>query len=68
MKWEIQYRKKGETTIKTEIVDIRFDKKADVKRWWRSCRGSIFINCIGSKTVGGYRNVKVWINCLPVIE
>ena len=27
MKWTIQYRKKGDVNILTEIVDLHFDKK-----------------------------------------
>lgn len=32
MKWKIQYRTKGDVNIKTEIVDVHFEKKGDVKK------------------------------------
>lgn len=52
MKWTIQYRTKGDNNIKTEIVDVHFDKKNDVKKWWLS------------KTAGyGYRQDNEWLNC-----
>lgn len=61
MKWKIQYRIKGCNDIKTEIVDVHFDKKNDVKDWWLS-KTSTFINCVDSTIVGGHRQDKEWIN------
>lgn len=65
MKWNIQYRIKGTSEIKTEIVDVHFNKKNEVKDWWLS-KTSIFVDCIGSKIVGGYRQDKEWINCKKI--
>jgi len=62
MKWEIQYRKKGDNRIITEIVDVHFEKKFDVKNWWIN-KSKTFVDCIGSKTIGGYRDDYVFINC-----
>jgi hypothetical protein len=65
MLWKIQYRTKGDNNFKTEIVDVHFDKKNDVKKWWLS-KTSTFVNCIGSKTVGGYRQDGEYVNCFKI--
>jgi hypothetical protein len=65
MKWKIQYRKKGDVNIKTEIVDIHFEKKNDVKNWWLS-KTSTFVDFLGSKTVGGSRQDNEWVNCSKI--
>jgi hypothetical protein len=65
VKWTIQYKKKGDNTIRTEVVDVHFDKKNDVKKWWLS-KTSTFIDNIGSKTIGGYRQDNEWVNCIKL--
>ena len=62
MKWEIQYRKKGDNGIKNEVVDVHFENKNDVKRWWIG-KSKVFVDSIGSKTIGTYRDDKEFINC-----
>lgn len=65
MKWSVQYRVKGDTQIRTEVVDVHFTRKHDVKTWWLN-KSLTFVNCIGSDTVGGYRQDKEYINCIKV--
>ena len=46
----------------TEVVDVHFEKKSDVKkRWWSKM--STFVDFLGSKTIGGHRQDYEWINC-----
>ena len=33
MKWKIQYRKKGDNAIKTEVVDLLLTNREQVKNW-----------------------------------
>ena len=65
MKWKVQYRREGDTNMLTEVVDVHFEHKNDVKRWWLS-KMSTFVDCIGSKTVGGYRQDYEWVNCIKI--
>ena len=64
MKWDIQYRIKGNNEIITETVDVSFTGKRKVQEWWKG-RNMTFVDCIGSKTVGGYREDKEFVNCKP---
>lgn len=66
MEWKIQYRTKGNVNIKTEIVDIHFDKKSDVKKWWLS-KSSSFVDFTGNKTIGGFCQDNEFVNCSKVI-
>jgi len=61
MRWTIQYRKKGENIIKTEVVETHFERKNDVKGWWLGLK-SKFVNCIDNKTIGGNRQDFEFIN------
>lgn len=63
-KWVIQYRIKGDSKIITEVADVHFTSKRDVQKWWIN-KSKKFIDCIGSKTVGGYREDKEFLNCKP---
>lgn len=38
MNWKIQYRKKGQNKILTEIVDLNFINRNDVKKWFLSVK------------------------------
>ena len=64
MKWIIQYRIKGNNKILSEIVDVSFTDKRKVQRWWIN-KSKTFVDCIGSKTVGGHRDDKEFVNCKP---
>ena len=64
MKWDIQYRVKGNNKIFTESVDVSFTDKREVQQWWKS-KSKTFIDCIDSKTIGGYREDKEFVNCKP---
>jgi len=64
MKWDIQYRIKGNNEIITETVDVSFTGKRKVQEWWKG-KSKTFVDCIGSKTVGGYREDKEFVNCKP---
>ena len=64
MVWKIQYRNKGETSIREEIKDLSFVTKRDVQNWWNSTSAT-FIGYRDSKLIGGYRRDKVFINCFP---
>ncbi len=65
MKWKIQYRIKGSNNIRTEVIDVYFDKKNDVKNWWLG-KTSTFVDYIGSKTIGGLRQDNEFINCFKI--
>jgi hypothetical protein len=66
MRWKVFYRIKGDINIKSEIVDVHFEKKSDVKRWWLS-KSITFVKCLKyCTTVGGYRQDKEFINCSKV--
>lgn len=58
----MQYRKRGDSKLLQEIVDVHFDKKCDVKKWWLS-KTSTFVDNLGSKIVGGNRQDYEWVNC-----
>ena len=64
MKWYIQYRIKGDNKILTESVDVSFTDKREVQQWWKG-KSKTFVDCIGSKTIGGYREDKEFINSKP---
>ena len=64
MKWDIQYRIKGHNKIITETVDVSFTDKRKVQEWWKGHKMT-FVDCIGSKTIGGYREDKEFVNCKP---
>ena len=36
MKWDIQYRIKGNNKIITETVDVSFTDKRKVQKWWKN--------------------------------
>ena len=64
MKWDIQYRIKGNNKILMETIDVSFTDKRKVQEWWTG-KSMTFVDCIGSKTVGGYREDREFINCKP---
>jgi len=64
MEWIIQYRIKGNTQILTEVVDVSFTDKRKVQEWWKG-KNMTFVDCIGNKTIGGYREDKEFVNCKP---
>ena len=65
MKWKVQYRKKGDNIFRFEVVDVHFEAKNDVKKWWLS-KTSTFIDFLDSKTIGGSRQDNEWVNCFRV--
>jgi len=62
MKWDIQYRMKGSNKILIETVDVSFTDKRKVQEWWKG-KSMTFVDCIGSSTIGGYREDKEFVNC-----
>jgi predicted transcriptional regulator of viral defense system len=62
--WIKQYRVKGDNKILSEVVDVHFTNKREVQKWWKS-KSKTFIDCVGSKICGGYRDDKEFINCKP---
>ena len=40
MKWKIQYRKKGDNAIKTEVVDLLLTNREQVKNWVLSTKNN----------------------------
>ena len=62
MKWNIQYRVKGDNTILNEIVDLHFEKKNDVKKWYIS-KTSTFVNCSDNNIIGGLHQDIEYVNC-----
>ena len=64
MKWNIQYRIKGSNKMLTETVDVSFTDKRKVQEWWKR-KSMTFVDCIGSRTIGGCREDKEFVNCKP---
>tara|TARA_R110000803_G_scaffold94932_1_gene162697 strand:- start:574 stop:942 length:369 start_codon:yes stop_codon:yes gene_type:complete len=52
MEWMIQYKLKGDTEIKQELVELDLDRKPHVIKWWKKARNSKkdleLINCSNS--------------------
>lgn len=67
MKWEIQYRRKGDSNIRKKTFDLSLDKKKQVKKWFLSTRLTVKAGDKNHK-FDKVRQDYEFINCKKIIN